>query len=560
MRTCPACKSIYADDETVCSKDGTLLVHVDALSFSETMRSTAAGGLAGVAASSTPGPVVRANMSFPEVSAEFPRTGNDSLVGSTLSDRYEVTRKIGEGGMGAVYEGRHKLIGKRVAIKVLLDKFAQKADVVARLQQEARLASSIGHEHIVDITDFGETRDGRTFVVMEYLEGESVAALLSREGPLPPDRAVTIGRQVASALGAAHEKGIVHRDIKPENIFLIRRSDRDFVKVVDFGISKALRLKDEEDSPSSPRLTQTGMVLGTPLYMSPEQARGEDDLDHRIDVYALGIILYELITGEVPYRGTNYLNIIAQVLSQEAKPPSRVRPDLGITPALEAVILKAMAKDRDLRYAGMRELDEDLAKIQGGGEIVMVQGGPALATVRTEESPAARRKALLLWIAGVSVVVIGTGAAIVPLLGTKDRPEPPAQVAAAPAPVPKAAEPPPAPRVDLITVNVTSLPSGAEVWWKSRNMGTTPNDIELPRGDDQIGLVLRLAGYVDAEALFYPSGNQNVSVTLVKLKPGKKPRPPAGIKNPFPSPLPPPPTKDPGPTGGGEIKGNPFHQ
>ncbi|HEU5060263.1 MAG TPA: serine/threonine-protein kinase, partial [Kofleriaceae bacterium] len=213
---------------------------------------------------------------------ETPSETLDTLVGTVLEAKYEITRKIGQGGMGAVYEATHKLIGKRVAVKVLLDKYAQKDQIVARLQQEARLASSIGHSNIIDITDIGQTRDGRMFVVMEFLEGESLGALIARTGRLDQQRALRIARQIASALGAAHKKGIVHRDVKPENVFLLTRNDQDYVKVVDFGISKSLRPEDGSDSP---RLTQTGMVLGTPLYMSPEQARGDEQLDHRIDIY-----------------------------------------------------------------------------------------------------------------------------------------------------------------------------------------------------------------------------------------------------------------------------------
>src|SRR5262249_43250004 len=156
----------------------------------------------------------------------------------------------------------------------------------------------------------------------------------------------------ASALGAAHEKGIVHRDVKPENIFIIRRNDREFVKVVDFGISKAIKVVDDgsgesEGRSASPRLTTTGMILGTPLYLSPEQARGEEDLDNRIDVYALGVVLYEALTGEVPFHGANYLSIISQILEKDARPPSDVRSDLGLSADIDAVVGRAMAKERD---------------------------------------------------------------------------------------------------------------------------------------------------------------------------------------------------------------------
>ncbi|HSN30353.1 MAG TPA: serine/threonine-protein kinase, partial [Kofleriaceae bacterium] len=278
------------------------------------------------------------------------------LVGATLSGRYTVTRKIGQGGMGAVYEAKHTAIGGRFAVKVLLDKYAKRDAIVARLKQEAQLATSLDHEHIIRVTDFGSTDDGRTFVVMEFLEGESLAELLARESMLPEQRILRIASQAASALAAAHAKGIVHRDIKPENLFIIKRKEQDFVKIVDFGISKNLRASDEQEE--APRLTQTGMVLGTPLYMSPEQARGDEDLDHRVDIYALGVIMYEAIAGRVPFAGTNYLSVISQVLNEDPKPVREIRPD--VSEELEAIIAKAMAKDRTQRYEDADAMLQDL--------------------------------------------------------------------------------------------------------------------------------------------------------------------------------------------------------
>ena len=219
----------------------------------------------------------------------------DPMMGSVLAERYAIVRKIGEGGMGAVYEARHAVIGKRVAVKVLLEKFLENQELMARLLQEARMASSIGHENIVDVTDYGTTKDGRAYVVMEFLDGESLAQLVIRDAPLPVERSLNILRQVSSALTAAHAKGIVHRDVKPENIYLVRRGDLDFVKVVDFGVSKAVHASDE--GPERQRLTRTGTVLGTPLYMSPEQARGGEDVDHRADIWSAGLLLYECLTG-----------------------------------------------------------------------------------------------------------------------------------------------------------------------------------------------------------------------------------------------------------------------
>jgi eukaryotic-like serine/threonine-protein kinase len=325
----------------------------------------------------------------------------DPLVGTTLAERYEIIRRIGEGGMGAVYEARHTVLGKRVAVKVLLEKFFEKPELVARLLQEARLASSIGHENIVDVTDFGTTVDGRAFVVMEFLEGESLAQLTIREAPLPVERSLYIARQVASAVGAAHAKGIVHRDVKPENVYLIRRAEADFVKVVDFGVSKAVQSREE--GAEWQRLTRTGMVLGTPLYMSPEQARGGEDVDNRADIWALGVMMYECLTGEVPFRANNYLGVISQVLTQEAVTPTRLRPELGIPPAVEKVVMRALEKDRDKRYQSMAVLERDLDRLLGGE--------PALpestVTVPTEPSRPAVRWHLALG----AVILISLGVA-----------------------------------------------------------------------------------------------------------------------------------------------------
>jgi serine/threonine-protein kinase len=376
----------------------------------------------------------------------------DPLVGAVLADRYQIVRRIGEGGMGAVYEAKHTVIGKRVAVKVLLEKFLAKSDFVARLLQEARLASSIGHEHIVDVTDFGTTSDGRSFVVMEFLDGESLAELAMREAPLPIERSLGIARQVASALGAAHAKGIFHRDVKPENIYLVRRGDADFVKVVDFGISKAVKPGGDEGGEGY-RLTHTGLLLGTPLYMSPEQARGEEDLDHRVDIWALGILLYECLTGEVPFRANNYLGIISQVLTHEPTPPSKLRPELGISDAVEAVVMRAMDKDRARRYQTMAELERDLERLLAGDQNVGFVPRAAGAAVAASVAP--RRWPLLTLGGGVLV------AAVIGVLAWPSQPQPiaaPAPAVTPPAPrpappppvappAPVAAVPPPAPPV-----------------------------------------------------------------------------------------------------------------
>jgi serine/threonine protein kinase len=547
MRTCASCQKAYPDDVRLCPVHGTALIAAsqeeeNALSDTVQARQSLAGGggrstsptLPPAKATPTPAQLRESDAARNARNTSPPQ--NDSLVGATLNDRYDVTRKIGEGGMGVVYEAKHTLIGKRVAIKVLLDKYAQKADIVARLQQEARLASSIGHEHIVDITDFGETSDGRTYVVMEFLEGESLAQLLAREGPLPPARAIAIARQVSGALFAAHGKGIVHRDVKPENVFIIRRNDRDFVKVVDFGISKALK-PEGSDGDSSPRLTHTGMVLGTPLYMSPEQARGEDDLDHRIDVYAVGVILYELLTGEVPFRGTNYLNVIAQVLSGAPRTPSQVRPDLSISPALESVVMKAMAKDRAHRYATMEELDADLVKLEKGDSTVAALNDAHLSGIGVRRPRS--RLSLALWVGGVLAVIAATVAVVIPLTRQPAPHEPPVVVPTPLAPSMPIAPPPVVddkPKlIPTVNIRVESTPPGADIYWGDVLKGKTPAVIKFNRNDETLSLTLSREGYADATMPFQPSKDDTVSVKLRPLKKGevarpKKPVRPGGIE------------------------------
>lgn len=289
----------------------------------------------------------------------------DPLVGTILAERYEIVRRIGEGGMGAVYEGRHSIIGKRVAIKVLLEKFLENEEFMARLLQEARLASSIGHPNIVDVTDFGTTRDGRAFVVMEYLEGEPLAALVLRDAPLPVERSLYLIKQVASALGAAHAKGIVHRDVKPENVYLVRRGDQDFVKVVDFGVSKAVHAQEDATSQWQ-RLTRTGAVLGTPLFMSPEQASGQEDIDERADVWATGLMLYECLTGELPFRASNYLGVLAQIQKKDPMAPSVLRPELGIPEPVDRVVMMALQKNRQERFQTMAAFENELDHLLAG--------------------------------------------------------------------------------------------------------------------------------------------------------------------------------------------------
>ncbi|GAB4196829.1 MAG: hypothetical protein OHK0013_04350 [Sandaracinaceae bacterium] len=288
----------------------------------------------------------------------------DPLLGSVIDDRYRVVRRIGEGGMGIVYEVEHVVIEKRLALKVLREDYSSRPEVVARFRQEAKSASRIGNEHIVDISDFGETSTGASYFVMELLDGEDLANVLSREGTLPLSRAADIITQCARALAAAHAKGIVHRDMKPENIFLTRRDGRpDFVKIVDFGIAK---MSDIETAGQPGRkLTKTGMIFGTPEYMSPEQAAGKA-LDHRVDIYALAVIFFELLTGRVPFSGDTFMGVLTQHMFEVPPSLAQANPALQVPESVESFVRKGLAKDPGERYQTCDELIAALEKAVRG--------------------------------------------------------------------------------------------------------------------------------------------------------------------------------------------------
>ena len=501
-----------------------------------------------------------------EASSPSPSSTSE-MLGSTLSGKYLVTKKVGQGGMGAVYEATHTVIGKRVAIKVLLEKYAQREAIVKRLKQEAQLASSIGNEHIIEIFDIGHTDDGRMYVVMEFLEGESLAECLARETQLSEQRILRIMAQSAGALAAAHAKGIVHRDIKPENLFLLRRKDTDFVKVVDFGISKSLRSSGEEEETT--RLTQTGMVLGTPLYMSPEQARGNDELDHRVDVYALGVIMYEAATGRVPFVGSNYLSVISQVLNETPVPLRELRPDLS--EEFEAVVAKAMAKDVKDRYESATAMAADINALledpTHSTERARITG--PRRKLRNRESGGR----YLLWFAGIAVIIAAVVVSVTQMLGSSSKRTGPgdgsgsAEVVVPVTPPVDAAvaavvvDAVPVPETELIEVKIETTPPGAQVFVDGvPKSDTTPMTIRLVKKDRVIELVARLDGHNDYPFKINPVEHEEaapVKLTLVKPKTGNV------IRRPIKAP----PTDDkkasggrPGGTAGGDFAGDPYKQ
>lgn len=277
----------------------------------------------------------------------------DPLVGAVLDGRYRIERQLGQGGMGTVYAGTQQALGRRVAIKVLHRHLAEDASLVERFKREAEVAASLGHPNIVQVTDFGRASDGRAFLVMDFLDGQAAADLIAREAPLPMGRVAFIADQVVSALGAAHAAGIVHRDLKPDNVYLTSMSGiDDMVKLLDFGIARLAETNEGQG------LTVTGQVLGTPAYMSPEQARGKR-VDGRTDLYAAAVLMYEALTGRLPFSGENYHALMFAIVGEEAVPLSTLRPDLD--PAFVAIVERGMAKDIDARFQTALELRAALA-------------------------------------------------------------------------------------------------------------------------------------------------------------------------------------------------------
>ena len=289
------------------------------------------------------------------------------LIGQQVDGRYRVLELIGEGGMGKVYLAEHVEIGKRVALKVLHQSYSRMPDLVERFRREARAASKIGHPNIVDVTDSGTTNDGSVYFVMEYLEGVELGSVIEREGAIDVARSLRITTQICRALSAAHREGIIHRDLKPENIFLITRDgSTDVVKVLDFGIAKTT----EAEAARERKLTSPGMAMGTPEYMAPEQAAGRP-ADARTDVYALGAIMYEMVTGVPPYSGNNFMEILTKKATSDPPPPLTIRPELPSQVA--DLVMASMARNPDERPQTMEALEYELNKCLSGRGIAVAQ-------------------------------------------------------------------------------------------------------------------------------------------------------------------------------------------
>src|SRR5580700_10125349 len=295
----------------------------------------------------------------------------DPLIGRVINDRFKINALIARGGMGKVYRAEQAPLGRVCAIKVLNPNYAgdQDPEFHKRFFLEASIASKLTHPNTVTIFDYGRTEDDIYYMAMEYLEGHTLHRAIREASHFPEERAAHIARQICRALREAHSLGVIHRDLKPANIFLVEHGDEtDFVKVLDFGL-----VKNVSGDGKGEDLTQTGLFMGSPKYMAPEQIRG-DKVDARTDIYALGIIMYEMITGKVPFDRPNSVNILMAHVNEEAPSLREMNPQVDVSPALEEAIARCMAKDPDVRFRSMDEVLAALKRLSGGGLGASVSG------------------------------------------------------------------------------------------------------------------------------------------------------------------------------------------
>jgi serine/threonine protein kinase len=313
MKHCPVCDRKYDDEMRLCGFDGTPL---------EPVRQEGSSG--------------------------------DRYVGRTIKGRYQIIKKLGEGGMGAVYLAEQISMARRVAIKVLQGNYASDDEFIGRFRREARLAASLNHPYIVTVHDFDQGEDGLLFIAMEYVDGQPLTNIIRRDGPLDIGRAVRLGVQIAEGLEAAHRTGVIHRDIKPDNIMVVGEEDVEKVKLMDFGIARL------RDTGSMSRLTRAGVIMGTPAYMAPEQAEGAE-VSERTDVYALGIVLYEMLSGSVPFRASTPGAVLVKQIREAPLELRKLRRE--VPSAVERVVMQALEKEPEKRQRDMREIAQGLKKV-----------------------------------------------------------------------------------------------------------------------------------------------------------------------------------------------------
>jgi serine/threonine-protein kinase len=458
-----------------------------------------------------------------------------SLINQTIGN-YRVSRLLGEGGMGVVYLAQHPVIGRKVAIKLLHVALARDQDIVSRFFNEARAIHMIAHANIVEILDFGQTTDGQPYFIMEFLEGEALSDAVAR-GPMTPEEVEAIGVQMCRALWAAHAKGIVHRDLKPHNVQLVPRPEgTPLVKILDFGVAKILASPDGAQSVK----TRTGSLMGTPLYMSPEQCKGAGTLDHRTDIYSLGVMLFEMLAGRPPFVAEGVGELFAKHMLEEA--PSLLDFAPNTPPHMAAAIMKSLQKEPRDRFQSMDEFRKALV---GEVKVAAVPAArttavrsPAVSSTQTLSpktattlssasseiddalTPPSARNWKVLAAVGVAAAIGGIALLVVPK--GHDKPAPAPQ-AALPAPAPSPVAPPAvaAPAAKTVTLRFEAEPSGAHVFAKKdgKDLGEIPVELQVPKGTQSADYLFRLAGYREVALTAKPNADRTLHVSLEKLPP-----------------------------------------
>jgi serine/threonine protein kinase len=511
--------------------------------------------------------------------AEEPFEIVDPRCGSTLNDRYRIVKRIGVGGMGVVYEGMHLLIQRRVAIKMLHAEYTRNREILARFRREAIAATTIRHPHIVEVLDMGNAPDGAAYMVLEFLDGRDWAEDIEKGGAQPLGKTVRILRQVCEGLQAAHDKNIVHRDLKPENVYLSRHgSNDDFVKIVDFGISKML--DDAEAQPSGKAqqaLTKTGAAMGTPYAMAPEQMMGQKDVDHRADLWAIGVILFRALTASYPFDADTFPLLAVSVLTGDPQPLSKFRTDLP--PEVQAIVSRSLEKDRANRYQSAKEIRDALAPfesfdtapapVQAASAFVMAATmtpatpmvgiappridppGPAPVTTighrvtppETASTPPPEPKAASLpptsphtptgsmaaapperagssvWTGAMLAVVLIAlgGGGTVMAIRMLDHGDPPPTIAATDvAPPPTVAAPPPATTpVPTVRLQITTVPSSAELLFDGSPI-PNPFDGDVPSSSEHHTILARAEGYAPETRVMPMEFPMRVTIELAR--------------------------------------------
>jgi eukaryotic-like serine/threonine-protein kinase len=477
---------------------------------------------------------------------------SSSMVGVQFGN-YRALDLLGEGGMGAVYLAEHPAIGRRVAVKVLHKNYTRDDSLLGRFLNEARAANAIRHPNIIEILDSGQLPDGTPFLVMELLEGESLSARIRKQGGLPLPAALDFAYQTASALGAAHKKGIVHRDLKPDNLFVVpdpHDADRERIKVLDFGIAKL------QQSPGDSVKTRTGTLMGTPIYMSPEQCLGTKAVDHRSDIYSLGVILYEMLVGAPPFVSEGFGELVNMHLNVAPRSPRSERPD--IPEPVEALVMRMLSKTADQRQADMGEVQIAL-KASGG---FSVRSSPDLGKTHppkgkgngmTASSAKLRDTTFSTGTGermdppaagfggGKRIAIVGIAVAAVVggfVLFGRGRTEvvSPAPVTAVPAPAssPSAVTAPPRPA--KVTLRLSSTPSGATVVDEAdgEKLGTTPLELTRPKGG-ALRLRIEKDGYAPGARTVSLDSDHTMDLALAPAampKPKAKPKAPRRPREP----------------------------